>query len=201
MWTKPEQLTISASARPIRVAYLVDLADCPDPLLDAIFAEAYSRWGGRRTLIVPATIDGIDERYGEWLFYFDADVIYSFVPLSDACVEALHERYAPAHLVRHRDCDADSPAGRRFRIDLPLACLSSLSVIPAFMSRSWGFQKAPRDLKILTKLWDRSASPLLQENFGFLSSSFISGDIGSAHPDLYSSCSLITPNRKPMREC
>jgi hypothetical protein len=37
----------------MRVAYLVELADSPDELLDAIFAEAYGRWGGRRTLIVP----------------------------------------------------------------------------------------------------------------------------------------------------
>src|SRR5215213_7629570 len=107
MWTKPEQQTISATDRPVREAYLVDLSDCPDALLDDIFAEAYGRWGGRRTLIVPATAEGIDERYSEWLLYFDADVIYSFVALSDASVSALHERYAPARLVRHRDWRRD----------------------------------------------------------------------------------------------
>jgi hypothetical protein len=102
MWTKPEQ-TASATARPLRVAYLVDLTDCRDAMLDGIFAEAYSRWGGRRTLIVPATTEGIDARYSEWLFYFDADIIYSFVALSDASVADLQERCAPAHLIRHRD--------------------------------------------------------------------------------------------------
>jgi hypothetical protein len=67
MWAKPNQLTTAGIARPLRVAYLIDTDDCPDQLLDRIFAEAYGRWGGRRTLIIPAKPDGIDERYTEWL--------------------------------------------------------------------------------------------------------------------------------------
>lgn len=107
MWEKPEHLTVAALARPLRIAYLVDLGDCPDALLDAIFAEAYGRWGGRRTLIVPATAQGIDARYADWLGYFDADILYSFVALDDAAVARMHERYGPAHLVKHR-ADPDS---------------------------------------------------------------------------------------------
>src|SRR5215472_17346587 len=83
MWAKPNQLTTAGTARPLRVAYLIDTDDCPDQLLDRIFAEAYGRWGGRRTLIIPAKLDGIDDRYTEWLWYYDPDVIYSFVALTD----------------------------------------------------------------------------------------------------------------------
>src|SRR6516225_8142353 len=101
MWTKPSQLSASGTARPLRVAYLIDPTDCPDALFDSIFAEAYGRWGGRRSLIVPASGQGIDDRYSEWLWYYDADVIYSYVALSDDAVRAIHERYAPAHLTRH----------------------------------------------------------------------------------------------------
>jgi hypothetical protein len=192
MWAKPEQQIVSATARPVRVAYLVDLSDCPDALLDAIFAESYSRWGGRRTIIVPTTADGIDERYSEWLFYIDPDVIYSFVALSDTAVESLHERYAPAHLIRHKDWHRGPSEERTFKIELPLTGLSSLSVLPAFLSRPWGFHEPRRDLKLLTKYWDRSESPFLRENFGFLSSSFANGMIGSAHLDLYSAFTLLT---------
>ena len=46
MWAKPNQLTTAGTARPLRVAYLIDTDDCPDQLLDRIFAEAYGRWGG-----------------------------------------------------------------------------------------------------------------------------------------------------------
>jgi hypothetical protein len=73
-----------------------------------------------------------------------------------------------------------------------VTCLSCLSVLPAFLSRSWGFEGPPRNLKLLTKYWDRSESPFLRENFGLLSSSFNYGMIGSAHPDLYSAFTLIT---------
>lgn len=192
MWTKPEQQTVDAVARPIRVAYLVDLAACPDALLNAVFAEAYSRWGGRRTLIVPANTDGIDTRYAEWLLYFDADIIYSFVALNDESVFKLHEQYAPAHLTRHRERGLDSAVEREFRIELPLTGLASLSVLPAFLSRSWSFDGPPRNLKLLTRYRVQSESSFLQENFGFLSASFPYGSVGSTHPDLYSVLALVS---------
>lgn len=49
MWDKPQHRRIEGTARPLRVAYLVDLGDCPDSLLDEVFSECFSRWGGRRT--------------------------------------------------------------------------------------------------------------------------------------------------------
>ena len=192
MWEKPEYLTVAALARPLRIAYLVDLGDCPDALLDAIFAEAYGRWGGRRTLIVSATAQGIDSRYADWLGYFDADIQYSFVALDDAAVAQIHERYGPAHLVMHREFQRDPTQERSFRIELPVTGLSSLSVLPVFRGRTWGFEGPPRDVKILNKHWDRSASSFLEENFGFLSKTFTNGMIGRAHPDLFSCTTLIT---------
>ncbi len=70
------KLNIRGTARPIRVAYLVTLEECPNELLDEIFDEAYSRWGGRRTLVVPSTETGIDPRYTQWLKLFDPDRQY-----------------------------------------------------------------------------------------------------------------------------
>jgi hypothetical protein len=192
MWSKPEQLSAIGTARPLRVVYLVDLADCADQLLDTIFAEAYSRWGGRRTLIVPATAEGIDPRYDDWLWYFDADVIYSFVTLADAAVAALHERYAPAHLLLHQEIGIRTPGERSFEIRLPLEGLTSLSVLPAFLARPWGIGGPPKDIKILDKFWDEAQSPFVQENFGFLSTAFHNPNPATAHPDLFSCLTLIT---------
>ncbi|OYX98116.1 MAG: hypothetical protein B7Y80_17240 [Hyphomicrobium sp. 32-62-53] len=192
MWDKPENLTVSALARPLRIAYLVDVGDCPNALLDAIFAEAYGRWGGRRTLIVPATAQGTDPRYADWLDYFDADILYSFVALDDASVARIHERYGPAHLVRHREFQRDPTRERSFRIELPVNGLSSLSVLPVFRGRTWGFDGPPLDVKVLSKHWDRSASPFLEENFGFLSKTFANGMIGRTHPDVFTCTTLIT---------
>lgn len=192
MRNRPERMTVTGRARPLRVAYLVDLTDCPDALLDAIFAECYSRWGGRRTLIVPATSDGIDVRYGEWLWYFDPDVVYSFVNLTDAVVATFHERYAPAHLTHHRELGIKADEPRRFRIKLPLQGLSSLSVLPTFISRSWGFEGPPKNIKLLSKYWDSDEARFLAENFGLVSTSFASGTIATSHPDLFSCLTIIT---------
>ena len=192
MWTKRAQLSATGTSRPVRVAYLIDIADCPDELLDVIFAEAYSRWGGRRTLIVPATADGIDARYGDWLWYFDADIIYSFVALSDEAVAALHERFAPARLVHHEERGVSHQGARSFAIRLPFESLTSLSVLPVFLSRSWGFGGPPRDVRILDKFWDKSESRFLQENFGFLRASLPNASVATAHPDLFSCLTLIT---------
>lgn len=191
MWEKPEHLTVTALARPIRVAYLIDLGDCPDAMLDAVFAEAYGRWGGRRTLIVPATTQGIDARYSDWLGYFDADILYSFVALEDAAVANIQEQYGPAHLILHRESSANPTLERSFRIELPITGLSSLSVLPMFRGRTWGFDGPPRGVKVLNTHFDRSASPFLEENFGFLSKTFSSGMIGRAHPDLFTCATLI----------
>jgi hypothetical protein len=186
MWSKPAQLNTLAAARPLRIAYLIDPTNCSHELLDAIFCEAYSRWGGRRTLIVPATSDGIDDRYSDWLLYFDADVIYSYVALGDNVVAGIHERYSPAHLKYHDSKQAHS------RPDLPLAAVSSLSIIPTVLTRTWGFIERITDLKLLNKFWDRTESPFLQENFGFISTSF-QPPVADANPDLFTCLTLITP--------
>jgi hypothetical protein len=204
MWTKPEQLTSVAVARPLRVAYVIDLDGAPDALFDAINLEAYGRWGGRRTLIVPAKAEGIDPRYLDWLGFFDADIIYSFVRLDDAAVADMHERFGPAFLMLHEDRRMGAEGKRSFGIKLPLAGLSSLSVLPAFASRSWTHEGPPRNIKVLTKFWDRGESPFLQENFGLISASFMGGAVASAHPDLFSGMTLITQesldNKHHMRD-
>jgi len=191
MRAKPNQLTTAGTARPMRVAYLVDTEECPDPLLDSIFSEAYGRWGGRRTLIVPAKPNGVDARYAEWLRHYDADIIYSFVLLTDEAVAGVHEQHGPAHLTYHE------PLGRKkgdegyFRIELPLQGLQSLSVAPALLSRSWRIGERLSDLKIIDKYFDQSRSPFIKENFGFLSDCY-PPMTGQNFPQLFSTLTLIS---------
>jgi len=87
MWTTRRAKQAIVSPRPVRVAYVV-----PNPpsheLLDALFDEAMSRWGGRRTPIVQS--DGADLGVDDWklLGLWDADIIYSYMNLDGA----LHRR-------------------------------------------------------------------------------------------------------------
>jgi len=190
MWSKPTQSCVG-TARPLRVAYLIDVANCTDQLLDAIFAEAYGRWGGRRTLIVPATERGIDERYQKWLSFYNADVIYSYAALTDGAVASIHEQYGPAHLKQHGGMNQTKDAPGYFEPDLPILGLSSLSVLPALLSRRWNVLERLTNPQILSKFWDRSESRFLSEIFGFLSDSFQPLAV-SGSPELFTSLILIS---------
>jgi hypothetical protein len=190
MWSKPTQ-SCAGTARPLRVAYLIDAANCTYKLLDAIFAEAYGRWGGRRTLIVPATERGIDQRYQKWLWFYDADVIYSYVALTDEVVAGVHERYGPAHLKWHGAMNRKEDTPGYFKPELPIAGLSCLSVVPALLSRRWNLLERLTNPQILNKFWDRSESRFLSENFGFLSDGF-QPLIVSGHPELFTCLTLIS---------
>ncbi|MFS8146052.1 hypothetical protein [Rhizobium sp. BR 249] len=193
MWDeKPEHCKATGLSRPIRVAYLVNLDECPDILLDAIFDESYSRWGGRRTAIVPANESGIDQRYSEWLHFFDADIIYSFVPLSDGAVESLHEQYAPALLTEHVIYRAEVEDPSNYRIALPITALSSLSVLPAFLSRPGPFSPIAKNAQILDTFSSQATYPFLRENFGLLGISF-QPTFALAHSDLLAPLTLISP--------
>lgn len=142
MWGKPKHRKIEGTARPLRVAYLVDIDTCEDLLIDEVIAESFSRWSGRRTPIVPASRDGVDPAYQSWLRNFDADVIYSFADLTDDAVVRLDEELAPGVLHHHEDRYHDPEGDRRYRIELPIQGLSCLSVLPMFATRRWGTVKS-----------------------------------------------------------
>lgn len=192
MWEKPSYRKIEGTARPLRVAYLINPDDCPDLLLDEIIAESFSRWAGRRTPIVPTTPDGVAPEYRSWLNHFDADVIYSFVSLSKAAVSRIHEELAPGIFHVHDDRYGDPDGDRRFRVEMPIRGLSSLSVLPMFASRRWGFGDKPKDILTFDSYWDGSESPFLKENFGFLSTSFGNTQVADAAPELFACMTLIS---------
>ena len=133
MWTKPPP-TITATARPLRVAYLIDRDECGGHVLAAIFRECYGRWGGRRTLIVPAKPEGIDEQYVDWLWHYDPDIIYSFVALSEDAIAPIHEKYCPTHLKINSSAARPEQAAELLRVELPIQGLSSLSLITMLLN-------------------------------------------------------------------
>lgn len=115
--------------RPLRIAFLVDPELNSDLVLDGVFANCYSRWGGRFSLIVPCRIGEIVPEYWPWLLRFDPDVVYSYVRLEDAAVLEIHERIAPADYVFHREVKEDNPRPSAFSPSMSLTALSSMSTI------------------------------------------------------------------------
>lgn len=191
MWEKPKHRQIEAVARPLRVAYLVDLDTCDDHLIDDIIAESYSRWSGRRTPIIPATPDGISSAYHSWLRDFDADIIYSFAELTDEAVVQIDEDLAPGLLVHHRTPNDEADKSRSYKIELPIQGLNSLSVLPMYSSRRWGFEDRPGQILTFDRFWDGSDEAFFRENFGFLSTSFHDNRLGDSVPELFTCMTLI----------
>lgn len=192
MWDKPTHRKIEGTARPLRVAYLVDLTTCEELLIDKIIAESFSRWSGRRTPIIPASPDGVDPAYASWLHAFDADIIYSFADLTDDAIALLDEKLAPGILHHHEDRYRDPEGDRRYDIELPIQGLSCLSVLPMFASRRWGFGDKPQDILSFDKHWDGSEDTFIRENFGFISTSFGNGQLSDSAPELFSCLTLIS---------
>jgi hypothetical protein len=140
---------------------------------------------------VPATENGIDPRYEKWLKFYDADVIYSYVALTDEAIVTMHEQYGPAHLKRHGGLNQKQDAPGYFKPELPIPGLPSLSIVPALLSRRWNVLERLTNPQILSKFWEPSESPFISENFGFLSNSFNQIAV-SGYPELFTCLTLIT---------
>jgi hypothetical protein len=120
-----EQLQVLSRSRPVRIAFFVALDKNADPVLDAIFQCAFSLWGGRFSMIVPCAEGSPLPNYLPWLKAFDADLIYSYVRMSEAQEARIHEDYYPSELTYH---PIDDPA--RLRPALPFGPLSVVTVLP-----------------------------------------------------------------------
>ncbi|MGJ8530264.1 hypothetical protein [Maritalea sp.] len=112
----------------------------------------------------------------------------------------LDELLAPGILHHHDDRYSDPEGDRRFRIELPLEGLSSLSVLPMFASRRWGFGDKPQNILTFDKYWDGSEDAFLSENFGFLSTSFGNGQLAGSAPELFGCLTLISKDALENRQ-
>lgn len=154
-----------ARARPLRVAFLIELDDEHiSTILDAIFADCYGRWGGRFSLIVPCANGCIPGDYWHWLEAYDPDVVYSYVDLARDIILEIHARLNPAQLGLHQ---RRSPEPRvdvyGFKPHYDSFPLSSLSTI-FWLSRFRVNHQS--GLKILDSWISEPISTTFADNFG-----------------------------------
>lgn len=165
MWTTERTKQAIITPRPVRVAYIVPTPTAHE-LLDTLFDEAMSRWGGRRTPILQC--DGADLGADDWklLSLWDADIIYSYVNLDRQLHHRLAHRLAPSEIVIHPVDDAHRPLPK-LATDSNL--LSSASVVPVLGKwRSFRGQAIP---EVLDKERHVGVPRDLADSFGFASSS------------------------------
>ncbi|MDR3525567.1 MAG: hypothetical protein P4L66_15865 [Acetobacteraceae bacterium] len=157
-------LTGCVRPRPIRVAFLVQEGKHAQLALDGIFADCYYRWGGRFSLIVPCDERRISQAYWPWLEAYDADIVYSYVPLDAEAILEIHERLSPS-LYRFHEL------GREPRLDVhgfkpsydfePLSSMSTIFRIARYQPQSLG-----SPIKIIDSWPTERPSRFLSDNFG-----------------------------------
>jgi len=154
-----------ARSRPLRIAFLVEDGEHASLALDGIFADCYYRWGGRFSLIAPCVNGRISATYWPWLEAYDADIVYSYVPLSRADVLEVHERLAPAHYYYHELGPDPRLDVFGFKPSYDFSPLSSLSVVFK-LARYSPAASGSASVKIIDSWHTESPSRFLTDNFG-----------------------------------
>ena len=103
----PRPVEGSASNRPVKIVYLVNYEESPEGhmVLDGVFFEAYTRWGGAYTLVVPVSgQDFLDNGYESWLQNYDPDFIYTYVDIDPAFIQRLDRLWRRERSWLRRPC-------------------------------------------------------------------------------------------------
>jgi hypothetical protein len=161
-------LSIQHRARPIRVTFLVNKSDDCCKILRAIFRDSYHRWGGRRSLIVPATSGTIDINYLKWMAWYDPDVVYTYAALSQETIRQIDKSCCPAVFLRHR---STREVNDRYWAtpDYHIKPIASVSLIPSMTPAN---QPVPKLLSCYPG-WDEVE--IIADNFGLAGSSNANG--------------------------
>lgn len=174
--------------RPIRIAFLIQAGEHAHLVLDGIFADCFGRWGGRFSLIVPCEQDAVPASYWPWLFAYDPDVVYSYVPLDDEAVLQLHERLGPSVYQAHRLQARERLSFRSFSPSYGAAPLQSLSTIFK-RSRYRDHRSTVGPLPLIDSWHTEQPSRFLTDNFGTYHGSY---GTGSYPPDARAAAQLLT---------
>ena len=165
-------IEVSARSRPIKVAYLVPLeeTDRAHLILDAVFCEAHTRWGGTKTLILPVGSDVTQVgHFYNWLAFFDPDFVYSYVDLSEDLIMQMAQNCNPVAFLGHKYQSGTEDSGI-WRNQIPdwniwFNALSSISTIHSPLV--YRYSKESMDVPvILTCHKEPDQDRFFPDNFG-----------------------------------
>lgn len=160
---------ITAIARPMRVAFVIEDGDGVHSLLDAAFGESFGRHGGRQSLVVPVLNGDIPEAYIHWLKAFDPDIAFVVCTDNERIAGVLDLNYSPLlihPIERHPAKEERRPRGFRLRDE----ALTALSWLPFLKVTSGGFRARPEVILDCYPSWQDDG--LITDNFGTLHDSF-----------------------------
>ena len=129
---------VEVQHRPRRVAFLVDVDQCPDTLFDEIVDFNVSSWGGRYNPVIPILSGQITEAYWRLLNLINPDILYTYCDLPTALVKRILTELRPLDVIKHVPLHSGSDRFR-VRIDRQATVIPLLSRIteqvPVFVRR------------------------------------------------------------------
>ena len=181
---------IGASARPMRIAYVIEDGQDAHQWLDEVVAQCFARHGGRQSLIVPCIDGRVSERYRSWLKVLDPDVVMLLTYQNKDVAIDLGELLGDTvfeHRQRKREEVETHP---RVRLEKP--ALTALSWLP-FLKTVSGLRRQPVEF-ILDRYPGWQDDGLIKDNFGTLCGSM---DQFPLHEQIGVRPLMLTPENPP----
>ena len=128
----PKSIDIRTYTRPIKIAFLVpdDNSLETNLILDAVFHDSYTRWGGAHSLIIDCSEKtSICDSSISWINFYDPDLIYAYVRVQDKDIQLLNS-LCPMGMISHKHRANDSAHWREYIPDYgqikPILSVSTL---------------------------------------------------------------------------
>lgn len=154
---------VRATPRPVRIAYFLQEGPDSHSWLDAVFADCFSRDGGRQSLVIPVAANGaIPDRYLQWFQFLDPDhavlMTYDNTTLAKIITPLLPETVLNAH-DRTPGVIEDHPG-----VSIEPRALTSISWLPFLKVVSGWHRPAPAYILDAYPSWNDDG--LISDNFG-----------------------------------
>lgn len=115
----PKSIDIRTYTRPIKIAFLVPDNNSTETnlILDAVFHDSYTRWGGAHSLIINCSENkSISDSSMNWARFYDPDIIYSYVRIQEKDIQTLNS-LCPMEMISHQNRANDSANWRNYLPD------------------------------------------------------------------------------------
>src|SRR5690349_10109543 len=99
--TATDVVTVVSTARPKRVAILVDADAITGAEVDHITQSATTYWGGGFWPLIPCDGNALSDDWWALLEAVDPDIVLSVGAMSDELFTQIHRRIAPSRLILH----------------------------------------------------------------------------------------------------
>lgn len=165
-----KSINVRYSSRPVKVAFIVPLDDDKTSqwVLDGIFYEAYSRWGGAKSLVIPfSNEDFISDEYLNWLARYDADFVYSYIDLTPEQISIINNKSLPIEMIRH-EVHGNIERWRQLTPRWPygFSPIRAISAINSPYAKYQDWSNANQPNLYVTQYYENDEHRFLPDNFG-----------------------------------